>query len=63
MVSLNDFVAQIGVWSDFPFPRTELFYGLCDGYAERGVAIENGNSDLDLCNLTVEVPHHEALAQ
>ena len=46
----------------FPFPRTDLFHGLCDRYAERGVAVQDGDPDLELRNLTVEVPRHEPLA-
>lgn len=34
-----------------------------DGYAERGVAVQDGDADLDLCDLSVEVPRPEALAQ
>ena len=32
-------------------------------YAERGEAVEHGNADLELGDLTIEVPGHEALAQ
>ncbi len=39
-----------------PFPRTDLSRDLCDGDAERGEAIEHGDPDLELRNLTVEVP-------
>ncbi len=45
----------------FPFPgRT---YGLSDGIAELGVTVQDGAANLDLGNLTVEVPCHELLAQ
>ena len=40
-----------------------MSYGLRDGYAERGVAVQNGDADLEFSDLTVEVPCHEALAQ
>ena len=45
-----------------PFPA-DLFYDLCDGYAEGGVAVHDCNADLDFGNLAVEVPRHEPLAQ
>ena len=47
----------------FPFPRTDLFHGLCDRGAERCVAVQHSNTDLEFGNLTVEVPRHEPLAQ
>ena len=56
-------VAQIGLRPRFPFPRTDLSHGLCDRNAERGVAIQNGDTDLKLRDLSVEVPRHEALPQ
>jgi len=36
-----DFVAQIHSRSHFPFPRTDLFYGVDLRYAKGGVAIEH----------------------
>ncbi len=33
-----------------------------DRYAERSVAVRDGDADLDLYNLAVEVPRHEPLA-
>ena len=51
-------VAQI-VWrSSFPFPQTELSYGLCDGYAKSCVAVEHCDPDLELGDLSVEVSGH-----
>ena len=38
-----------------PFPWTDLSFDPCDGRAEGGEAIEHGDPDLDLCDLTVEV--------
>ena len=38
-------------------------HGFSDGYAERGEAVQDGHTDLELGNLTVEVPRHEALTQ
>ena len=50
--------------ADFPFARTDLSHSFSDGYAERVEAVQDGNSDLELRDLTVEVPRgHEALAQ
>jgi hypothetical protein len=46
-----------------PYPRTDLSYSFYDGYAERCVAVQGGDADLELCDLTVEVPRHEPLAQ
>ena len=34
-----------------------------DGNTERGVAVWNGDADLEFCDLAVEVARHEALAQ
>ena len=56
-------VAQIGRWPRFPFPRTELSHSFRDGYAERGVSVQYGDADLELGDLTVEVPRHKALPQ
>ena len=56
-------VAQIACLPRFPFPRTDLSHGLCDRDAERGVAVQNGDTDLKLRDLSVEVPRHEALPQ
>jgi len=46
-----------------PLSPDRLTYGFSDGYAERGEAVQDGNADLELGNLTVEVPRHEALTQ
>ena len=43
--------------------RTDLSYGLCDGDAERGISVQDGDADLEFSDLTVEVPRHEPLAQ
>ena len=40
----------------------DLSCGRCDGYAECGEAVQDGRTSLELSDLTVEVPHHEALA-
>ena len=60
---LNGSVAQIGFRSSFPFPRTDLSYGLSDGYAKSGVAVEHRDADLDFGDLPVEVSRHQGLAE
>ena len=60
---LDGSVAQIAGWSGFPFPPTGLSCELCDRDAECGEAVQDGDTDLELRNLTVEVPRHEALVQ
>jgi transposase InsO family protein len=57
------FVAQIGLRVSFPFSQTDLAYCLCDRYAKSGVAVEDGDADLDFRGLSFEVPRHERLAQ
>ncbi len=39
--------------------RTDLAYEFSDRYAKRGIAVKDGNADLDLSDLPVEVPRHE----
>ena len=56
-------VAQIGCYAEIPFPRTDLFYDLCDGCAERNEAVQDGDTDLELGELTIKVPRAQALAQ
>lgn len=41
----------------------DLSYGVGNGCAERGEAVEDGDTDLELGNLTVEVPREQALSQ
>ena len=59
----KDSVAQIDRRSEFPFPRTALCHDFRYGYSEGGEAVQHGNADLELCDLTIEVPSCEALAQ
>jgi len=40
-----------------------LSHDLCAGRCERGEAVQDGNTNLELRDLTVEVPRHEALTQ
>ena len=37
------------------FPQTHLSHGLGDGYAERGVAVQDGGADLEFGDLAVAV--------
>ena len=46
-----------------PLPQTDLAYGLSDGYAKSGVAVEDCDADLDFRNLPFEVPRHQRLAE
>ena len=46
-----------------PFPKMHLSHWLCDRYAERGVAVQDGGSDLEFCDLAIEVACHEALPE
>ena len=57
----KDFVLQICWRSYFPIPQKDLSYSLSLGYAKNGVAFEDGDADLDLRNLSVEIPRHERL--
>lgn len=42
---------------------TDLSREFCDGRAERGEAVQDGDTDLEFCDLTVEVPCAQALAE
>lgn len=57
------FVVQIGLNVGFSFTQPDLPYGLCDRYAKSGVAVEDGDADLDFRDLPLEIPRHERLAQ
>ena len=57
------FVAQIGRRACYPFPQTDLAYWLSDGYAKSSVAVEDGDTDLDLCDLPIKVPRDQRLAE
>ena len=50
------FVAQIGLSLDFPLPRTDLAYGHGARYAKSCEAIQDRGADLDLRNLSIEIP-------
>ena len=47
----------------FPSPGADLSYGFRDRDAERREAVQDGDTDLKLGHLTVEVTRHEALTQ
>ena len=49
--SCSALLHKLGSEAHFPFPRTDLSYGLCDRYAKSGVAVEHRNPDLELSNL------------
>jgi hypothetical protein len=46
-----------------PFPQADSPHGFCDRNAKRGVAIQDSDTHLNLCDLTVKVPRHEPLTQ
>lgn len=46
-----------------PYPLTDLSCDLRDADAERNVAVQHGNTNLELRDLAVEVPRHEALTK
>ncbi len=48
---------------NYPFPRTDLSHGFCNECADGGVAVQDGDADLELRDLTVEVPCHGPLPQ
>lgn len=54
-------VAHIGLRPDFALAQTDLAYGLSLGCAERREAVEDPGTDLELCDLAIEVPRREAL--
>ena len=56
-------VAQIDCRSGSPFPRTDSSYSFSEGYAERGEAVQNGYTDLELSYLTVKVQRSQTLAE
>ena len=57
------FVAQIGRRIFFPLPHRDLGYGLSDRYAKSRIAVEDGNADLDFCDLPFQAPRHQRLAE
>ncbi len=45
--------------AEFPFYWTDLSHSLRDGYAECGVAVQDGDTDLEFRDRAVKVPRHE----
>jgi hypothetical protein len=39
-----------------PLPRIASSYGFSDGYSERGEAVQDGHTNMELGDLAVEVP-------
>ena len=62
-MDVTGFVAQIGWRTFYPLPQTDLAYWLSDGYAKSSVAVEDRDTDLDLCDLPIEIPRHQRLAE
>jgi hypothetical protein len=48
-------------WPEFPLRRTDSSPGKSDGYAEGSEAVQDGDPDLEFCDLPVEFVRHEAL--
>ena len=63
LAAKDGFVSQIGYPAFFPLLQTDLAYWLSDGYTKSDVRVEYGDTDPDLCDLTIEVPLHQRLAQ
>lgn len=49
--------------AEVPLPRIDLSHSLCEGYAERYVAVYDGDADPEFRDLAIEIPRHEALPQ
>ncbi len=60
---MNGFVAQIGLGTVFPLPRTDLAYCHGMGYDKSCEAVQDRGTDLDLRNLTIEVARRKALTK
>jgi len=60
---MTDFVAQIGLMSNFLLPLSDVSYGNSFGYTKRSETVEDRNADLGLRNLPMEVPRRKALPQ
>ncbi len=46
-----------------PSPRPDLSYGLSDRHAKSRVAVQHGDTDLDLSNLPFKVPRPQRVAK
>jgi len=48
---------------DVSYSRTDLSRDLCDGYGARSEAVQDGDTDLKLRDLTINVPRGQAQAR
>jgi hypothetical protein len=46
-----------------PLTLDGFTYGLSDRYTKSRVAVEDSDADLDFCDLSLEVPRHQRLAE
>lgn len=46
-----------------PYPRTDLSHDLREGDVELSIAVQDGDTNLELRHLTVDVTRNEALTQ
>jgi len=54
-------VAQIGLRTGFPFPQTDSTHSFRYGNAERREAVQDGDTNLELGDLTVELQGSELM--
>jgi hypothetical protein len=54
---------KLGFGRILPSAQTDLCLDLGDWAAQGDAVVQNGDTDLELCNLAVEVPRHVALTQ
>jgi hypothetical protein len=60
---IDGFCCTNRVNAEVPVPGADLSHSFRDGYAERRIAVEYGDTYLDLGDLTIEFPRHEPLVQ
>jgi hypothetical protein len=63
LTASQGFVAPIGWKTCFPFPQTDLAYGLGDRYAKSGIAVADCDADLDFCDLPSDILIRRDLVQ
>jgi len=56
-------LSKPGLGREAPFPDESHPPGFGDGYAEGGEAVQDGDADVELGDLSVEVPGHEPLTE
>ncbi len=49
----NRSIALTGQWPELPFPRTDLPRSFSDGYAKRGIAVQDSDAEVELSDLVV----------